>query len=123
MCNLHQEGYIIFRTTKCYVSAHLRYLLTIFVLIRNILIAFTTSCVSIFDISNDILYTKTFNLPLNAKKHPPLSLKKRRVLYMVKNNSLGRKGRKYQLYFVIGSFISSPLRVITYSLSILFMQA
>ena len=26
-------------------------------LIRNILIAFTTSCVSIFDISNDILYT------------------------------------------------------------------
>ena len=41
----------------CYVSAHFRYLLTTFVLIRNILIAFTTSCVSIFDISNDILYT------------------------------------------------------------------
>ena len=66
---------------------------------------------------------KTSDLPLNAKKHPPLSFKKQRVLYMVKNNSLDRKGRKYQLYFVIGSFISSPLRVITYSLSILFMQA
>ena len=100
---------------KCYVSAHFRCLLTIFVLIRNILIAFTTSCVSIFDISNDILYTsftstnadfrltqilhvplyfigqkfsheqiqhgllftkKTSDLPLNAKKHPPLSFKK-----------------------------------------------
>ena len=131
-------------------------------LIRNILIAFTTSCVSIFDISNDILYTsftstnadfrfiqilhvplyfigqkfsheqiqhgllftkKTSDLPLNAKKHPPLSFKKQRALYMVKNNSLDRKGRKYQLYFVIGNFISSPLMVITYSLSILFMQA
>ena len=60
MCNLHQEGYIILRNyerQKCYVSAHFRYLLTTFVLIRNILIAFTTSCVSIFDISNDILYT------------------------------------------------------------------
>ena len=130
-------------------------------LIRNILIAFTTSCVSIFDISNDILYTsftytnadfrltqilhvplyfigqkfsheqiqhgllftkKTFNLPL-MQKAPSTFIKKQRVLYMVKNNSLGGKGRKYQLYFVIGSFISSPLRVITYSLSILFMQA
>ena len=30
-------------------------------LIRNILIAFTTSCVSIFDISNDILYTSSFS--------------------------------------------------------------
>ena len=30
-------------------------------LIRNILIAFTTSCVSIFDISNDILYTFSFS--------------------------------------------------------------
>ena len=29
-------------------------------LIRNILLAFTTSCVSIFDISNDILYTSSF---------------------------------------------------------------
>lgn len=57
MCNLHQDGYIILRTTKYYVSAHFRCLLTIFVLIRNILIAFTTSCVTIFDISNNILYT------------------------------------------------------------------
>ena len=46
---------------KCYVSAHFRCLLTIFMLIRNILIAFTTSCVSIFDISNDILYTSSFS--------------------------------------------------------------
>lgn len=61
MCNLHQEGYIIFRTTKCYVSVHFRYLLTTFVLIRNILLAFTTSCVSIFDMSNDILYTSSFS--------------------------------------------------------------
>ena len=30
-------------------------------LIRNILIAFTTSCVSIFDISNGILYTSSFS--------------------------------------------------------------
>ena len=30
-------------------------------LIRNILIAFTTSCVSIFDILNDILYTSSFS--------------------------------------------------------------
>ena len=30
-------------------------------LIRNILLAFTTSCVSIFDISNDILYTSSFS--------------------------------------------------------------
>lgn len=37
---------------------------------------------------------KTFDLPLNTKKHPPLSFKKQRVLYMVKNNSLGRKGRQ-----------------------------
>ena len=36
MCNLHQEGYIILRTAKN---------------------AFTTSCVTIFDISNNILYT------------------------------------------------------------------
>ena len=49
--------YYITNDKKCYVSAHFRYLLTTFVLIRNILIAFTTSCVSIFDISNDILYT------------------------------------------------------------------
>ena len=73
--------------------------------------------------NTDCFSQKTFNLPLNTKKHPPLSFKKYRVLYMVKNNSLGGKGRKYQLYFVIGNFISSPLRVITYSLSILFMQA
>ena len=45
---------------KCYVSAYFRCLLTTFVLIRNILLAFTTSCVSIFDISNDILYTSSF---------------------------------------------------------------
>lgn len=61
MCNLHQERYIILLTTKkCYVSAHFRCLLTTFVLIRNILLAFTTSCMSIFDISNDILYTSSF---------------------------------------------------------------
>ena len=49
--------YYITNGKKCYVSAHFRYLLTAFVLIRNILIAFTTSCVTIFDISNNILYT------------------------------------------------------------------
>ena len=57
MCNLHQEGYIILRTTKMLristnvVNKHLK------CADRNILLAFTTSCVSIFDISNDILYT------------------------------------------------------------------
>ena len=50
-------GILYYERQKYYVSAHFRYLLTTFVLIRNILIAFTTSCVSIFDISNDILYT------------------------------------------------------------------
>lgn len=53
--------YYITNDKKCYVSAHFRCLLTTFVLIRNILIAFTTSCVSIFDISNDILYTSSFS--------------------------------------------------------------
>ena len=53
--------YYITNDKKCYASAHFRYLLTTFVLIRNILIAFTTSCVSIFDISNDILYTSSFS--------------------------------------------------------------
>lgn len=57
MCDLHQEGYIILRAAEMLristnvVNKHLS------MLIRNILIAFTTSCVSIFDISNDILYT------------------------------------------------------------------
>lgn len=60
MCNLHQEGYIYYERQKYYVSAHFRCLLTAFVLIRNILIAFTTSCVSIFDILNGILYTSSF---------------------------------------------------------------
>lgn len=50
---------------------------------------------------------KTFDLPLNTKKHPPLSLKKQRVLNMVKNNSLGRKGRKYQLQIELIIFSAS----------------
>ena len=54
-------GILYYERQKYYVSAHFRYLLTTFVLIRNILIAFTTSCVSIFDISNDILYTSSFS--------------------------------------------------------------
>ena len=58
-----REVYYItnYERQKCYVSAYFRCLLTTFVLIRNILIAFTTSCVSIFDISNDILYTSSFS--------------------------------------------------------------
>lgn len=58
-----REVYYItnYERQKCYVSAYFRCLLTAFVLIRNILIAFTTSCVSIFDISNDILYTSSFS--------------------------------------------------------------
>ena len=66
---------------NCYASTHFRYILTTLVLIRNTLLAFTTSCVSIFDISNDILFSslsfcylymtkKTSDLPLNTKKHP-----------------------------------------------------
>ena len=50
---------------------------------------------------------KTSDLPLNVKKHPPLSLKKQRVLYTVKNNSLGRKGRKYQLQIELIIFSAS----------------
>ena len=50
---------------------------------------------------------KTSALPLNAKKHPPLSFKKQRVLNMVKNNSLGRKGRKYQLQIELIIFSAS----------------
>lgn len=34
---------------------------------------------------------KTFDLPLNTKKHPPLSLKKQRVLNMVKTIPLAAK--------------------------------
>lgn len=50
---------------------------------------------------------KTFDLPLNTKKHSPLSLKKQRVLYMVKNNSLDRKYRKYQLQIELIIFSAS----------------
>lgn len=50
---------------------------------------------------------KTFNLPLNTKKHPPLSFKKQRVLYIVKNNSLDRKYRKYQLQIELIIFSAS----------------
>ena len=50
---------------------------------------------------------KTSDLPLNAKKHPPLSFKKQRVLYLVKNNSLGRKGRKHQLQIELIIFSAS----------------
>lgn len=50
---------------------------------------------------------KTSDLPLNTKKHPPLSFKKQRVLYIVKNNSLGRKGRKYQLQIELIIFSAS----------------
>lgn len=50
---------------------------------------------------------KTFDLPLNTKKHPPLSFKKQRVLYMVKSISFGRKGRKYQLQIELIIFSAS----------------
>ena len=50
---------------------------------------------------------KMSDLPLNTKKHSPLSLKKQRVLYMVKNNSPGRKGRKYQLQIELIIFSAS----------------
>ena len=50
---------------------------------------------------------KTSDLPLNEKKHPPLSFKKQRVLYMVNNNSLDRKGRKYQLQIELIIFSAS----------------
>ena len=68
-------------------------------LIRNILLAFTTSCVSIFDISNDILFSslsfcylymtkKTSDLPLNAKKHPYFRFESRGVFAPVSVFSL-----------------------------------
>lgn len=47
---------------------------------------------------------KTSDLPLNTKTHPPLSFKKQRVLYMVKNNSFGRK---YQLQIELIIFSAS----------------
>ena len=50
---------------------------------------------------------KTYDLPLNTKKHPPLSFKKQRVLNMVKNNSLDRKYRKYQLQIELIIFSAS----------------
>lgn len=50
---------------------------------------------------------KTFDLPLNTKKAPSAFIKKQRVLYMVKNNSLGRKGRKYQLQIELIIFSAS----------------
>ena len=85
-----KRGILYYEQQKCYVSAHFRYLLTTFVLIRNILIASTTSCVSIFDISNDILFSslsfcylymtkKTSDLPLYAKKHPYFRFESRSV--------------------------------------------
>lgn len=50
---------------------------------------------------------KTADLPLNAKKHPPLSFKKQRVLNMVNNNSLDRKCRKHQLQIELIIFSAS----------------
>lgn len=50
---------------------------------------------------------KTSDLPLNTKKHSTLSFKKQRVLYMVNSNSLGRKGRKYQLQIELIIFSAS----------------
>ena len=41
------------------------------------------------------------------QKTPSTFIKKQRVLYMVKNNSLGRKGRKYQLQIELIIFSAS----------------
>ena len=50
---------------------------------------------------------KTFDLPLNTQKHPLLSFKKQRVFYMIKNNLLDRKYRKYQLQIELIIFSAS----------------